>query len=115
MSRCKACVRVVNKERTGYKATYHQQRRTLDPDYNLRHTLKKRYGMTVEEYRARCAAQDNRCPLCLREIRLVVDHCHAKGHVRGLLCAHCNYMLGFLENKEWLARAEKYLGVRSEG
>lgn len=48
------------------------------------------------------AAQGGHCALCpATESRpgfaLSVDHDHASGHVRGLLCAPCNKILGFVE------------------
>lgn len=42
--------------------------------------------------------------------RLHVDHCHAKGHVRGLLCGKCNTMIGLAgENPDVLLAAVEYL------
>jgi hypothetical protein len=85
--------------------------------------LKRRYGLTVHEYDALSAAQDNRCAICgERESygkaaskigdgrKLCVDHCHATGAVRGLLCNHCNQGLGrFRDAPALLARALVYL------
>lgn len=34
--------------------------------------------------------QDDRCPICQRRARLVLDHNHATGIVRGALCPPCN-------------------------
>ena len=44
------------------------------------------------------------------KMKLVVDHCHATGTVRGLLCHNCNRALGLLhDNTEVLLNAIKYL------
>lgn len=55
--------------------------------------LRGRYRMTVEEYDVLLAGQQGRCAVCLRPpaVRLLgVDHDHATGLVRGLLCTFCN-------------------------
>lgn len=42
--------------------------------------------------------------------KLVVDHCHDTGIVRGLLCHNCNRALGLFKDKiEVLKNAIKYL------
>jgi hypothetical protein len=57
-----------------------------------RHRLhvEKTYGITGDEYEALAALQGGRCYICRQmpqTIRLAVDHDHASGEVRGLLCA----------------------------
>lgn len=56
-------------------------------------------------------AQRGRCAICRRDDRpLCVDHCHAKGHLRGLICRNCNAGLGFFsDSRELLLRAADYL------
>jgi hypothetical protein len=75
--------------------------------------------MTVVEYRALYAEQEGRCACCgtshedvtHKTFRhLVVDHDHASGAVRGLLCATCNIGLGqFQDNPDLLEAAARYL------
>lgn len=50
------------------------------------------YGLTEAEYDSLFAAQDGRCAICggVRRQKLSVDHRHADGLVRGLLCRLCN-------------------------
>jgi hypothetical protein len=70
--------------------------------------LALRYGITVEQYDALFIAQSGRCGMCgspPRKYRLGVDHDHATGRVRGLLCNGCNVALGVVERFGDRARA----------
>jgi Recombination endonuclease VII len=88
------------------RAKYNGQRarRRQDPEYRERlviqywkHLLKKRYGITLEQYEKMFQKQDGKCAICLKPSikRLAVDHNHDTGKVRGLLCSNCNPLLGF--------------------
>lgn len=58
--------------------------------------LRRNYGMTLEEYNERRSAQNGRCAICgdKPSERLNVDHNHATGAIRDLLCRACNHALG---------------------
>ncbi len=73
------------------------------------------YGIPKGGFAKLIAAQDNRCPVCLREfsedIRPCVDHDHRRGgRVRGTLCFSCNHrVVGRHTDAEKLMRAALYL------
>ena len=76
----------------------------------------RKYGLTGKDYAKMAREQENRCAICHRlsvsDVRryLSVDHDHATGKVRGLLCHNCNAMLGFAgDNPQILTNAIEYL------
>lgn len=78
--------------------------------------LRRKYGIEPSEYDRRVAMQGGNCAICSRPAAestfglLVVDHDHATGAVRGLLCASCNSGIGLLGDAvEGLSRAISYL------
>lgn len=79
------------------------------------HHLRKRYGISVEQYDAMLAVQDQRCAICRSPFseaprKLHVDHDHDSGLVRGILCYRCNTGLGvFRDCPERLRAAAEYL------
>jgi hypothetical protein len=76
-------------------------------------TLKKKYGITIEEYNSMLATQNNQCAVCFdapKHQRLHVDHNHKTGKVRGLLCQACNVSIGKMkESPELLRRLALYI------
>lgn len=86
---------------------------------NTENYLMRNYGLTLDQYTRMLEDQNHCCKTCGGEgftmknchtMKLVVDHCHQTGVVRGLLCHNCNRALGlFQDNKETLLAAVKYL------
>ncbi len=79
---------------------------------NLR--LIRTYGITQEYYLGMYEEQQGCCDICKEPFiihsKVHIDHNHATGKVRSLLCANCNLGIGNLkENKEILLNAIKYL------
>ena len=61
--------------------------------------MRRTYGVTPSEYDAMSARQDGKCGICDGVFdRLMVDHCHKTGRVRGLLCRECNFAVGRLRD-----------------
>lgn len=68
------------------------------------------YGISLEKYESICKEQQHRCRICKREEPLIVDHNHATGSFRGLLCLQCNTGLGYFRDEpEYLKEAASYL------
>jgi hypothetical protein len=87
--------------------------------WNRQSYLKRTYGITVEQYEEMLAVQGGVCMICKQprpENRtLHVDHDHATGEIRGLLCFRCNNALGdFEEQYELFRRAADYLDRDTE-
>lgn len=72
--------------------------------------LRRKYDLTIQEWNQICDSQQNICAICKKLAKLVVDHCHKSGKVRGALCDKCNQALGlFYENTDSLMNAITYL------
>jgi len=70
----------------------------------------KKYGITIAERDAMVVAQGACCVICKatspgNKIGWVVDHCHTKGHVRAILCHHCNLALGCAKDDPEILRS----------
>jgi Recombination endonuclease VII len=88
---------------------WHEKYRADNPGMKRIQALKARYGLTVERYDGMYQKQEGRCAICgthASELRkgLVVDHDHATGVVRALLCYSCNFAVGHLKDSPALAR-----------
>lgn len=73
--------------------------------------LKKKYGISLEEYQQESSKRENRCDICSRTVKsLHVDHNHTTGKVRGYLCGSCNRGIGLLQDSiSILEKATTYL------
>lgn len=67
------------------------------------------------------AYQFGECAICRKKPTagkraFALDHCHASGNIRGILCQQCNTGLGmFNDNVDLLAAAIEYLESRETG
>lgn len=79
--------------------------------YKRKHHLKHEFGLTLEAYDAMLAAQGGVCAICCKPEshrstkNLAVDHCHATGKIRGLLCYRCNTLIGYAKDSASTLRA----------
>lgn len=76
--------------------------------------MRRRFGMSLEEYEEMSSHQDGKCLVCggvnSDGAKLAIDHCHVSGRIRGLLCRKCNVALGLLgENPDTIQKLKEYL------
>ena len=98
---CKPCAKVRGRE-------WARQHKDV---VNPRNRLNK-YGLTKDQLDQMVLAQNGLCIICQNPLpkKYHIDHDHADGFVRGLLCFNCNFGLGqFRENADSLRRAAEYV------
>lgn len=110
---CKSCLKAIR------KADYWKNvdlKRKYARENQRRTRLARVYGITEAEYANLFDAQEGKCAICeVVADRLVIDHDHATGNVRALLCDTCNRGIGLLkDNPEVLQKAADYLRKFSE-
>lgn len=103
-SRCKMCSRDAQREWRATRPDYNKRRyQIVKVETRERHLVRK-YGVTLAHYDAMLKAQGGKCAICARTEDsqrhkvFHVDHCHATGRVRGLLCRGCNHVLGHVQD-----------------
>jgi hypothetical protein len=95
------------------RRAYHRQWMAANPEkaskWSRQKALRRRYGMTIDEYDAMLERQNGVCAACggtsTDGRRLSVDHEHTTKRVRGLLCNHCNRAVGYLRDDPVAAAA----------
>ncbi len=85
---------------------YKANRERLRAKHRLRFNANK-VGISLEEFTALFNKQKGVCAICGNPEthlsnagltkRLSIDHCHATGVVRGLLCDNCNHAIGHVK------------------
>jgi hypothetical protein len=74
----------------------------------IRH-IARNQNITPQKYRAMLAAANGRCAVCETQTnRLHLDHCHATGRLRGLLCPSCNLAMSVVDKGVDLQRLLDY-------
>ena len=91
-------------------------------EYDRRRHLAIHYGITMEQFDVLFQSQGECCAICKstdpyrNNGNWDIDHDHETGLVRGILCHHCNVMLGSAkENLEVLESAIVYLKYHRKG
>lgn len=115
---CKSCVksRIHNwqKKNRSKKNEYNRRWKEKYPEHaklvQFRSSLKCNYKLSTDEYLSMVTSQHELCALCNKKRKLLIDHCHKTGKVRGLLCYACNTALGmFKDDVGLLFKAVEYL------
>lgn len=109
------------------RRSYNTAHRRANPEayrrYGRDKTLKRKYGMTLDEWSKRVTEVGGKCEHCGRSVYAdykrygvsithcaVPDHCHATGRIRGVLCRSCNKALGMLgDTEESIQRLLEYI------
>jgi hypothetical protein len=119
IKRCTSCntdkeVTEFNKQKGGKDGI-----RSSCRDCERSNQLERDYGIDKNEYDRMLEKQEGLCAICRiaesltfneKVVLLSVDHCHATGKVRGLLCRACNMAIGALrDDPKILDRAANYL------
>jgi len=106
----------------GDRQAYYEARKAagitqkVSRDYHIRNT----YGLEPDFIAASLADQGGKCAICAKELTLnwtrhggnhaCIDHDHATGAFRSLLCDRCNSAIGQLRDSSALAhKAAEYL------
>ena len=108
--KCNVCKKCDSQRRREYHAS-------LTPEQKKQKAIAQRigdyrriYGLPDELAKQLANNREGVCQICGETKFLVVDHCHASGVVRGLLCQQCNSVLGYAKDKiNVLQNAIKYL------
>lgn len=110
--------RVVFKYRSACDECRGLERRKERPESHKRRDRKKgiarRFGLTVEQYdliwKKLTLKQRGHCAVCRTRPLVCLDHQHATGELRGLLCRQCNLAAGYVMDDPKIAeRLARYL------
>ncbi len=111
--------------RKAHVKKYAENREVLKADRDLNknkyknRALKSAFGIDLNEYNKMLNEQNGVCAICGQTetkiskgnlVSLAVDHDHATGKIRGLLCFNCNLAMGkFHDNVEMMKKAIEYI------
>jgi hypothetical protein len=128
MRECTVCHRILEiNHQNFYKSKrsvngFREQCRSCVSEYNRTrgwaNHIRRKYGMVPEDYHRMFDEQDGRCLICEIETKekLHIDHDHATGVIRGLLCTNCNRALGHgQDDPEILRKLADYVENRRSG
>lgn len=121
-----ALKREPGESRKAFHARKWQSRRERFPEYEGHRSMKRKYGVTPEQFQEMHREQNGLCFICHEpETRispkthapqaLAIDHCHTTNRVRKLLCSRCNTTIGKVnESPELLEAMLTYLRLHDD-
>lgn len=107
-TQCKTCT---DENSEQHRQENIEKRKSQDRARNLRN----KFGITIEQYNELLEKQNHCCAICDRhedefKTRMAVDHNHATGEIRGLLCTYCNHrVIGRHRNGDMLRKMADYV------
>lgn len=116
---CKPCCSEKAKQWKRDNPNYFKERVKNDPEYYRKYrqkygqakksrSLLRKYGISIRGYNDLFDLQEGKCAVCgthqsVLSGKLVIDHDHTTGKLRGLLCTTCNTAIGMLKDNPQLA------------
>jgi len=97
-----------------YSKEYNQRKWRTSPKFRRKRFfqhIKRKYGLTPEDYNNLIKKQKSRCALCGKIRKLILDHDHKTGRVRGMLCRKCNMWLSVFDDKRKFKKILKYVRI----
>lgn len=113
-SRCKPCAKESAREWRERNPGSDKKRYQANPSGERERHLVRKYGINLNDYQRMFMEQAGACAICRRtqDRAFDVDHCHATGSVRGLLCTNCNRMVGHAgDDPARMMAGAAYLGI----
>lgn len=108
LKKIKICIRKCGLCKEDYKAIATQKWcKKCVPDIAARRRA-QRYNISHPEWSELLLLQGGTCALC-ENTPTCVDHCHEHGHVRGLVCSSCNFLLGVVDRPRFIEKALRYI------
>lgn len=121
-AKCKVCDLEYRRKNHEHFNRTQRQRHIAKPHLTFKHEMDRQgiVGYTWEQYIRDCTLLDNKCQICGKQhrdpadkgakgTRLVVDHEHTTGKVRGLLCNACNLMVDAALVPGVIPRLQRYV------
>jgi len=99
-----------------YRAAHREEKTVQNKSYYacyktkiLAYDIKRKYGLSGDDFNRLIDNQNGACAICERTDwngkKPGVDHDHATGKIRGILCHNCNAALGHIKDNQKTAKA----------